>query len=126
MSKYVVETFYTCTFKIVHKLDELNEKKLTELQNDSSGKLEIIDVADAAGGALLIHHHTNNMPALGELHASALDELQLVPAAGVRDADSLGDRLAANLQMKQPAHLVGRHRHLNRVRARRLHFHRVM
>ena len=23
MSKYLVETFYTCTFKIVHKLDEL-------------------------------------------------------------------------------------------------------
>ncbi len=27
MSKYLVETFYTCTFKITHKLDELNEKK---------------------------------------------------------------------------------------------------
>jgi len=44
MSKYLVETFYTCSFKIVHKLDELNEKKLSELQNDNSGKLEIIDV----------------------------------------------------------------------------------
>ena len=31
MSKYIVETFYTCAFKIVHKLDELNEKKLAEL-----------------------------------------------------------------------------------------------
>jgi len=29
MSKYLVETFYTCTFKIVHKLDELNEKKFS-------------------------------------------------------------------------------------------------
>ena len=28
MSKYIVETFYTCAFKITHKLDELNEKKL--------------------------------------------------------------------------------------------------
>ena len=27
MSKYLVETFYTCTFKIVHNLEELNEKK---------------------------------------------------------------------------------------------------
>ncbi len=44
MSKYLVETFYTCSFKIVHKLDELNEKKLSELQNDNNGKLEIIDV----------------------------------------------------------------------------------
>ena len=44
MSKYLVETFYTCTFKIVHKLDELNEKKLSELDNRNDGKVEIIDV----------------------------------------------------------------------------------
>ena len=44
MSKYLVETFYTCSFKIVHKLDELNEKKLSELENRSDGKFEIIDV----------------------------------------------------------------------------------
>ena len=28
MSKFLVETHYTCTFKIVHELDELNEKAL--------------------------------------------------------------------------------------------------
>ena len=44
MSKYVVETFYTCTFKIIHKLDELNEKKLSELENRNDGEFQIIDV----------------------------------------------------------------------------------
>ena len=44
MSKYLVETFYTCTFKIAHKLEELNEKKLLELESRSDGKVEIIDV----------------------------------------------------------------------------------
>ena len=44
MSKYVVETFYTCTFKIIHKLDELNEKKLSELENRKDGEFELIDV----------------------------------------------------------------------------------
>ena len=44
MSKYIVETFYTCSFKIVHRLDELNEKKLFELENRTDGKFEIIDV----------------------------------------------------------------------------------
>ena len=44
MSKYIVETFYTCSFKITHKLDELNEKKLSELENRNDGKFEIIDV----------------------------------------------------------------------------------
>lgn len=44
MSKYLVETFYTCTFKIRHKLDELNEKKLSELENRKDGDVQIIDV----------------------------------------------------------------------------------
>ena len=28
MSKFLVETHYTCTFKIIHELDELNEKSI--------------------------------------------------------------------------------------------------
>ena len=44
MSKYIVETYYTCSFKIVHKLDELNEKKLSELENSNDGEVKIIDV----------------------------------------------------------------------------------
>ena len=44
MSKYLIETFYTCTFKIVHKLDELSEKNLSELENRNDGEFEIIDV----------------------------------------------------------------------------------
>ena len=44
MSKYLVETFYTCSFKITHKLNELNEKKLSELENRKDGEVQIIDV----------------------------------------------------------------------------------
>ena len=44
MSKYLVETYYTCSFKIVHKLDELNEKKLSELENRNDGEVQVIDV----------------------------------------------------------------------------------
>ena len=44
MSKYIVETFYTCTFKITHNLDELNDRKLSELENRNDGEVKIIDV----------------------------------------------------------------------------------
>ena len=44
MSKYLVETYYTCTFKIVHNLDELSEKKLSDLENRKDGEVQIIDV----------------------------------------------------------------------------------
>ena len=44
MSKYIVETYYTCTFKIVHNLDELNEKKLSDLESSNDGKVQKIYV----------------------------------------------------------------------------------
>ena len=44
MSKFLVETYYTCTFKIVHELSELNEKQLSDIDNRKDGKVEIIDV----------------------------------------------------------------------------------
>ena len=44
MSKFLVETHYTCTFKIVHELDELNEKSLSEIDNRNDGKVEIVNV----------------------------------------------------------------------------------
>ena len=44
MSKFLVETHYTCTFKIIHELDELNEKELSNIDNRKDGKVEIVDV----------------------------------------------------------------------------------
>ena len=42
MSKFLVETHYTCTFKIVHELDELNEKELSNIDSRKDGKVEVI------------------------------------------------------------------------------------
>ena len=44
MSKYLVETFYTCSFKVKHYLDELNEDQLSKLDQRDDGKFEIIEV----------------------------------------------------------------------------------
>ncbi len=44
MSKFLVETHYTCTFRIVHQLDRLDEKALTDVDNRTDGKVEIINV----------------------------------------------------------------------------------
>jgi len=44
MSKYLVETYYTCSFKILHKLNELNETELSKLENRNDGKVEIINI----------------------------------------------------------------------------------
>ena len=43
MKKFLVETYYTCTFKTVHELDELSEKSMSEIDKDD-GVVEVIDV----------------------------------------------------------------------------------
>jgi len=44
MAKYLVETYYTCTFKVNHYLDEINEKELKNLEKRDDGKFEVLDV----------------------------------------------------------------------------------
>ena len=44
MKKYVVETYYTCTFKTVHTLNDLNDKELTKIDSRTDGDVEVIDV----------------------------------------------------------------------------------
>ena len=41
MKKYVVETFYTCTFKTVHSLSDLNEKELSKIDGRTDGDVEV-------------------------------------------------------------------------------------
>ncbi len=44
MAKYLVETYYTCSFKVSHYLDEVNEKDIQNLEKREDGKFEILDV----------------------------------------------------------------------------------
>ena len=44
MAKYLIETYYTCTFKVNHYLDEINEKELKNLEKRDDGKFEVLDV----------------------------------------------------------------------------------
>ena len=44
MKKFLVETYYTCTFKTVHTLDDLNDKELSKIDGRNDGSVEVIDV----------------------------------------------------------------------------------
>ena len=44
MSKYLVETYYTCTFKVNHYLDNVDENELKNLEKRDDGKFEVLDV----------------------------------------------------------------------------------
>ena len=42
MAKYLVETYYTCTFKVNHYLDDINENELKNLEKRDDGKFEVL------------------------------------------------------------------------------------
>ena len=44
MKKFIVETYYTCTFKTVHTLDNLNDQELSKIDKRDDGEVEVIDV----------------------------------------------------------------------------------
>ena len=44
MAKYLVETYYTCSFKVNHYLDDINEIELANLEKRDDGKFEVLDV----------------------------------------------------------------------------------
>jgi len=44
MAKYLVETYYTCSFKVNHYLDNVNETELANLEKRDDGKFEVLDV----------------------------------------------------------------------------------
>ena len=44
MKKYIVETYYTCTFKTVHSLSNLDDTELSKIDQRTDGDVEVIDV----------------------------------------------------------------------------------
>ena len=44
MAKYLVETYYTCTFKVNHYLDNINDDEIKNLEKRDDGKFEVLDV----------------------------------------------------------------------------------
>ena len=44
MKKYVVETYYTCTFKTIHRLNNLDDTELSKIDQRNDGEVEVIDV----------------------------------------------------------------------------------
>ena len=44
MAKFLVETYYTCSFKVSHYLDDIGEENIRNIEKRDDGKFEILDV----------------------------------------------------------------------------------
>ena len=44
MAKFLVETFYTCSFKVSHYLEDISDENIKNLEKSEDGKFEVLDV----------------------------------------------------------------------------------
>lgn len=79
MAKYLVETYYTCSFKVKHYLDELNEDQLSKLDQREDGKFEIIDVKlDSRKTKNLGNKNITNLNSLSKSNNKSLEVPNIV------------------------------------------------
>ena len=79
MAKYLVETYYTCIFKVKHYLDELNEDQLSKLDQREDGKFEIIDVKlDARKTKNLGNKNITNLNSISKSNNKSLEVPNIV------------------------------------------------
>jgi ribonucleoside-diphosphate reductase alpha chain len=89
MSKYLVETYYTCTFKILHKLDEINAKKLADLEKSNDGRFEIIDVKLNNRKTKLINENNKESSSKG-IAKESVPEISNIISENVISTEKLG------------------------------------
>ena len=90
MAKYLVETYYTCSFKVKHYLDNLNEKELDKLEQRDDGKFEILDVK-------LDNRKTKNLDKISKnvskiLYFSSIRPFKISTLSGLANVTNVADK----------------------------------
>ena len=84
MAKYLVETYYTCTFKVNHFLDDINETELNNLEKRDDGKFEVLDVKldnrktkslDPNNNKVVVNNHIEELQKINQIKTSNKDTI---------------------------------------------------
>ena len=93
MAKYLVETYYTCSFKVSHYLDDINEKNLQNLEKKEDGKFEIIDVK-------LDNRKTKNLEKVNNKNVDVINDKstqQVTNSKPIQSQNLLNDNFKKNI-----------------------------
>ena len=96
MSKYLVETYYTCNFKVSHYLDDINEKNLQDLEKKEDGKFEILDIK-------LDKRKTKNLEQVNKKNLDTINvnsDQQILNNKPIQSQNILNDNLKKNINEK--------------------------
>ena len=98
MSKYLVETYYTCSFKVKHYLDDITEDDLKNLEKRDDGKFEILDVKlDNRKTKSLDPNNKNlikndKLDIVGDNNKSSFKNLDTIIKSGEINSEKVGKR----------------------------------
>ena len=95
MAKYLVETYYTCSFKVSHYLDDVNEQNLQSLEKREDGKFEILDVK-------LDNRKTKNLEKIDNKNSNKIDSTVITPVLdnNPKQKSKINDSFKNNLNDK--------------------------
>ena len=95
MAKYLVETYYTCSFKVSHYLDDVNEQNLQSLEKREDGKFEILDVK-------LDNRKTKNLEKIDNKNSNKIDNTVITPVldSNPKQTSKINDGFKNNLNDK--------------------------
>ena len=95
MAKYLVETYYTCSFKVSHYLDDVNEQNLQSLEKREDGKFEILDVK-------LDNRKTKNLEKIDNKNSNKIDSTVITPVldSNPKQTSKINDSFKNNLNDK--------------------------
>ena len=96
MKKFIVETYYTCTFKTVHTLDSLDDIELSKIDNRTDGDVEVIDVKLNNRKTKKIGGKKEDLPINGKVEKTIQDNV----TNKIKDSDNDQKHKSANLKIK--------------------------
>ena len=100
MSKYLVETYYTCTFKVNHYLENIDEKELKNLEKRDDGEFEILDVKLDNRKTKSLDPNNNkvienkNINIISQNKESVLKKIEKTPLSNNLNSDKNGKRFS--------------------------------
>ncbi len=98
MSKYLVETYYTCSIKISHYLDSIQDNDLKNLDKREDGKFEILDIKFDSRKTKNLDHSDKNKP----LNESLLlkKDLNTQENTNLKDKKSLHKKINESIEKR--------------------------
>ena len=104
MKKYIVETYYTCTFKTVHNLNNLDDAELSKIDQRSDGEVEVIDVKLNNRKTKKIGGKNENKSDKTKLNENLTNQItnKITPASGTQNEKSLNLNAKSKARFKMP------------------------